>query len=83
MELFKEHGADPAARAAINLFADRRFDVDDFLSELAQPFIGLAFFIERLLKKFGRVFFAEHVGKGAHGAVAGDFVVLNLFARPR
>src|ERR1700676_927236 len=65
-------------RRPLSLLTCRRFDVNDFLSELAQPLIGFAFFIERLLEKFGRVFFAKHVGEGAHGTVAGDFVVLHF-----
>src|SRR3954447_22117514 len=54
--------------------------VDGGFGELGEELVGFAFFVEGLLEEFGGLVLAEHFGVGAHGAVAGDFVVFDALS---
>src|SRR5439155_5324669 len=58
------------------------FDVDALHSQVIELLVGHSFFIQSLLQQAGGLIIAEHLGVGPYGAVAGDFIVLDLLRRP-
>src|SRR5882762_2823405 len=53
------------------------FLVNDAFRQFAELFIGLAFFIERLLQKLGCIIFGEQIRECPHRTIGGNFVMLD------